>query len=63
MNAYVTMLETHMAMKSPTLEAEFAIDDASALSLYDCLIPQIKELRRFKITKDSEFSIADFKAQ
>ena len=50
-------------MKSPTLEAEHAIDDATALSLYDCLVPQIKELRRFKVTKDSEFSVADFRSQ
>lgn len=48
-------------MKSPTLEAEHAIDDTSPLKLYDCLIPKLKEHRRFKIFKDSVFSIEDFR--
>lgn len=41
--------EQALAMKAPVREAEFALDDASALSLYDCLTPLIKEHRRFKL--------------
>ena len=57
------LLEGILALKTPVLEAENAIDDRSPLGLYDCLIPKLKEHRRFKLTKDSEFSIADFNAQ
>jgi len=56
------LLETALAQKSPVLEAENAIEESSVLVLYDCLVPKIREHRRFKITKDSAFSIADFKA-
>ena len=45
------------------MEAEYAIDDRTALQLYDCLIPKIKEHRRFKINRDSKFSLADLKEQ
>ena len=45
------------------MEAEYAIDDTNKLSLFDCLIPKLKENRRFKIKKDDVFSIADFKTQ
>ena len=31
------------------MEAEFAHDDRSPLSLYDCLIPQLREHRKFHI--------------
>lgn len=58
----ITLLETRLALKSPTLEAEYAIDEASSLSLYDCLVPKLKEHRRFRITRDSKFSISDFRA-
>ena len=44
-----TMLEIAVAQKTPVMEAEYAIDDKSKLSLYDCLIPKLKEFRRFKI--------------
>ena len=57
------LLEGILALKTPVLEAENAIDDRTPLSLYDCLIPKLKEHRRFKLMKDSEFSIADFNAQ
>ena len=60
-NAHV--LEEILALKTPVMEAEHAIDDRTPLSLYDCLIPKLKEHRRFKIVKDSKFSIADFNAQ
>ena len=53
MSKAVVILEERLAIKSPTLDAEFAIDDQTPLSLYDCLIPKIKEQRRFRITKDS----------
>ena len=62
-NKAVTGLETSLALKTPVTEAEFAIDERTPLSLYDCLVPRIKEHRRFRITQDSPFSIADFKAQ
>ena len=57
------MLETYYALKSPVMEAEHAIDEATALSLYDCLITKIKEQRRFKVLPDSKFSISDFMVQ
>ena len=57
------MLELAVASKTPIMEAEYAIDDESPLSLYNCLIPKIKEHRRFRIQTDSKFSIEDFKAQ
>lgn len=62
LNSHVASLEQRLAIKSPILEAEYAIDDATALSLYDCLVPKIKEHRRFRINRDSIFSIADMKA-
>ena len=43
------MTEAALALKGPIMEAEHALDERSPLSLYDCLIPQIKELRRFKL--------------
>ena len=57
------MLETYYSIKTPVMEEEHAMDDRTPLALYDCLVPKIKEHRRFRITKDSEFSIADFKSQ
>ena len=35
----MALMEKLLAMKSPTLEAEYAIDERTYLSLYDCLIP------------------------
>ena len=32
-------LEERLALKTPVLEAEFAIDDQTPLVLYDCLVP------------------------
>ena len=34
------------ATKTPVMEAEYAFDESTALSLYDCLIPMLKENRR-----------------
>ena len=55
-------LEGVLSLKTPVLEAENALDDRAPLSLYDCLLPKLKEHRRFKLMKDSKFSIADFEA-
>ena len=33
------MLENAIAQKSPVNEAEYAFDDRTPLSLYDCMIP------------------------
>ena len=40
---YWMMTETALAQKSPVMEAEYAYDERTALSLYDCLIPKLKE--------------------
>ena len=45
------------------MEAVFALDERSALSLYDCLVPMLKEHRRFKINLHDAFNINDFKTQ
>ena len=45
------------------MEAEYAMDDRTALNLYDCLIPKLRENRRFLVKKNAALSIADFKAQ
>ena len=44
------------------MEAEHAIDDRNAFDLYNCLIPKLKEHRRFRVDKNEVFSIADFNA-
>ena len=36
-------------MNSPALEAEYAYDERTALNLYDCLIPRLREHRRLRI--------------
>ena len=58
----IKMLEMALAQKTPVMEAENAIDEKNALSAFDCLVPKLKEHRRFRILKDDVFSIADFKA-
>ena len=35
----IKMLEARLAIQLPAMEAEFAIDERSALELYDCLVP------------------------
>ena len=60
---YIKNLEQHLALKTPVMEAELAFDESSALSLYDCLIPKIKEHRMFHIPKKAEFQIDDFRAK
>ena len=63
MEEKVVYLERCFALKTPVMEAEFALDERSALSLYDCLIPTLKEHRRFKINLQDKFNINDFKTQ
>ena len=59
----IAYLELAYVQKTPVMEAEFALDERSALSLYDCLTPTLKEHRRFKINIEDKFSINDFKTQ
>ena len=56
-------LEQMVALKSPCMQAEHVIGDASALTLYNCLIPKLQEHRRFRVFKDSPYSVEDFRAQ
>ena len=41
-----------VSLKTPVCEAEHALEDRSPLDLYNCLIPKLKEHRRFKVTND-----------
>ena len=59
----MAFLEQCVALKTPVMEAEFALDERSQLSLYDCLVPTLKEHRRFKINLQDNFNINDFKTQ
>ena len=59
----MTILEKALAQRTPVMEAEHAMNDRTGLDLYDCLIPKIKEHRRFKLLPDAKFSVADFNAQ
>ena len=63
MKKQVTTLEIAYAQKTPVMEAENVLDERNELCFFDCLIPRLKEHRRFKLLKDDEFSIADFKTQ
>ena len=55
--------EEALAHRSPTFEAEFALDEKTALSMYDCLVPVLREHRRFKIMPDTSMTVEDFKSQ
>ena len=44
--------ETLYASKTPVMEAEYAFDESTALSLYDSLIPMLKEHRRLVVKRD-----------
>lgn len=37
------MLELAYAQKAPTVEAAYALHEQSALKLYDCLLPKIRQ--------------------
>ena len=43
------MFEHAFALTTPALEAEYAHDERTALNLYDCLIPRLREHRRLRI--------------
>jgi len=45
------------------MEAEFAMDEKSALSLFDCLTPTLKEHRQFKPNLNYTFCLDDFREQ
>jgi len=40
-------VESLLAQKSPVNEAEYAFDERTPLTLYDCLTPKVKEFRKF----------------
>ena len=51
-----------MALKSPVMEAEYGYDvydKTSALSLYDCLVPELKSQRRLIRKKDYIDTVKD----
>ena len=50
------------SVKTPVMEAEFAIDERSPLSLFDCIIPRLKEHRRIAYVKDAPLSMFDMEA-
>ena len=41
------------------MEAEYAYDETSALSLYDCLVPKIKSRRRIICKQDYKMTVQD----
>ena len=43
------MFEKAYALRSPVMEAEYAFDDRTAISFYDCLIPRLREHVKFRI--------------
>ena len=45
-------LENMISLKTPICEAEYALEEKSPLDLYNCLIPKLKEHRRFKLRSD-----------
>ena len=53
-------------MRSPTFEAEFAHDSRSPLTLYDCLIPKLREHRKLELCQEmftNSTLLSDIKAQ
>ena len=46
------LFEQAYCLRSPALEAEFVFDNRSALGLYDCVVPQLKEHRKLEVTQD-----------
>lgn len=61
--SHLGYLEQCFALKTPVMEAEYALDERTSLGLYDCLVPMLKEHRRFKINFEEKFSVNDFKTQ
>lgn len=50
----VLLLENAVSQKSPVNEAEYAFDDNTPFSLYDCVIPKLKEHRALKFDPRTE---------
>ena len=46
------LFEKAYCLRSPALEAEFVFDRRSALGMYDCVIPQLKEYRKLVVTPE-----------
>ena len=55
--------EQALALKAPVREAEYALDERTHLQLYDCLIPLLKEHRKYSVKLGATLSIDDFRAQ
>ena len=53
--------EIALAQKTPVMEAEFAMDEKSPLSLFDCLKPMIKHNRRMRIDVNATLSAEDYR--
>ena len=51
--------EKALAIRTPVREAEYALDDWTPLRLYDCLLPMLKEQRRFLAQKNFKVTTAD----
>ena len=50
----VLVLENAISQKSPVNEVEYAFDDRTPFSLYDCIIPKLKEHRVLKFDPRTE---------
>lgn len=59
----VKLLEQALCLRTPVMEAEYAIDDRSPIDFYNCLIPKLREQVRFRVKKDEKFSVSDVKSQ
>ena len=46
------LFEEAYCLRSPALEAEFVFDRRSAIGMYDCVIPQLKEYRKLEVTPE-----------
>ena len=50
-------VEIALALKNPTLEAEYQLSDETPLKLYDCLVPKLKEFLRAKPIYTQEHAV------
>ena len=51
----ITLLEIAYAQKSPVMQGEHILEDDESYRLYDNLVCTLKEHRRYRIHKDTEF--------
>ena len=60
-----SFFEKAFMLKSPVMEAEYAHDERTPLSLYDCLIPTLREHRMLHLRpRSNQFQIEeDFRAR